>query len=151
MSPYEHATLAVIHVLGAATWIGALLSILFGSIPYARRSGDLAAFKHVGKIVVGRIGLAALIVQILTGVRLTMWLLPSLGALFTQPSGTGHIILTKIVLLVCVFILGGYAYHKMLPKLSPEKLGFFTAMTWVLAITSILILIAGVVVRTGVV
>lgn len=150
MSPYEHAALAVVHVLGAAVWIGALLSMLFGSIPYARRSGDLAALRYVGKIVVGRIGFAALVVQLLTGLRLTLWLLPSLGALFTKPSGSGHIILTKLVLLLVVFMVGGYVYHRMLPRLTPERLGSFTAMTWALTIVSILILIAGVIARTGI-
>lgn len=148
MHPYEYLALVVLHVLGAAIWIGSLVSVLLGSIPLARKTGDLGPLKHVGKIVVGRLGLAVLVLQILTGIRLaTKWIVWS--SIFSTPSGPGHLILTKIVLLVVVLALGGHLYHKTLPGLSREKLAVFTTMTWVLFILSGLIVIAGVGVRTG--
>ncbi len=148
MHPYEYLTLVVLHILGAAIWIGSLVSILLGSIPHARKTGDLSALKHVGKIVVGRIGLVALVVQILTGVRLaTKWIVWS--SIFSTPSGPGHLILSKIVLFVVLLALGGYVYHKLLPGLPRERLGSFGVMTWVLLILSALVVVAGVGVRTG--
>ncbi|MCL4220862.1 MAG: hypothetical protein KJZ65_05800 [Phycisphaerales bacterium] len=148
MHPYEYLALVVLHILGAAIWIGSLVSVLFGSIPLARKTGDLGPLKHVGKIVVGRLGLAALIVQILTGIRLaTKWIVWS--SIFSTPSGPGHLILSKIVLLVVVLALGGHIYHKTLSGLARERLGAFNTMTWVLLVLSSLIVIAGVGVRTG--
>lgn len=148
MHPYEYLTLVVLHVLGAAVWVGSLVSILLGSIPHARNAGDLSALKHVGKIVVGRLGLAALVLQILTGIRLaTKWIVWS--AIFSTPSGPGHLILAKIVLLVVVLAVAGHIYHRTLPALSREKLAMFSTLNWVVLALSLLIVIAGVGVRSG--
>lgn len=148
MHPYEYLALVVLHILGAAIWVGSLVSVLLGSIPHARKTGDLSALKHVGKIVVGRLGLVALVLQILTGVRLaTKWIVWS--AIFSTPSGPGHLILAKIVLLFVVLAIGGHIYHRTLPGLSREKLGTFTALNWVVLLLSLLIVIAGVGVRSG--
>lgn len=147
MNTYEYLTLVLLHILGAGVWIGSLVSAVFGSIPHARKSGDLAALKHVGKIVLGRIGLAALILQILTGARLGFrfgW-----GLIFKFQGPASHLIFTKIALLLIVLVLGGYAYHKMLPSLTKERLGMFNALTWVLLVLSLLIAFAGAGLQTG--
>ncbi|KAA0217529.1 MAG: hypothetical protein DYG94_00005 [Leptolyngbya sp. PLA3] len=147
MHPYEYLTLVVLHILGAATWIGSLISTLFGSIPHARASGDLTALKHAGKIVVGRLGLAALILQVLTGVRLGTkfgW-----GVILRFEGPASHLVLSKITLLVVIILIGGHLYHKTLPRLSPEGLRSFAAATWLLLVLSLLIAVAGAGLQTG--
>jgi len=140
----EYPILVIFHVLGAAIWIGALVSFVLGTLPAATRTGDLSQLKSTGKIVLGRVGFAALVVQALTGIRLAgNWI--NWSTIFKEPNG--HLILTKIVLLVVLFGLGGFLFHRTLPRLEPDKLGGFVGMTWLVLILSLVVLVLGVGVR----
>jgi putative copper export protein len=140
--------LVMAHILGAALWIGGRAVLVGVVIPRAKRTGDIERLQEFEKGI-GRIGLAALVVQLVTGLWLTTHWLGGLGALLRPTNPIAHMALTKIALLVALVGLAGYAHHRMLPRLEPRGLGAFTVHAWVVATLSVLLLVLGVGIRTG--
>lgn len=140
--------LVMVHILGAALWIGGRAVLVGVVIPRARRTGEIEHLQEFEKGI-GRIGLAALVVQLLTGLWHTTHWLGGLGALLRPANPIAHMALTKILLLVALVGLAGYAHHRMLPRLEPRGLSAFAFHAWVTATLSLVLLALGVGIRTG--
>ena len=116
----ELKILVMIHVLGAAVWAGGHIVLALGILPEALRRRDASivlAFEQRYE----RIGMPALVVQILTGLRLAM--------IYVEPSRwfsfAGHAETTvglKLGLLGATLLLAAHARLRVIPHLTNERL-----------------------------
>ncbi len=143
-----HKYLIMAHLLGTSAWIGGHLVLLGVVLPAARRSGAIELVVHFEKSY-GRIGLAALAVQIATGLVLAGNWIGSWRGIFSEPTPAGHLILTKLVVLAAIGVMAGHASHVLLPRLTTATLHRFTIHAWIVTVLSVLLMVCGVAVRTG--
>ncbi|HRJ48960.1 MAG: CopD family protein [Phycisphaeraceae bacterium] len=151
--PRSHAAvidkvLLIAHVLGASVWIGGHVVLLAVVIPQARGQGDVTPVRNFERSF-GRIGLAALAVQVVTGPILASRWIGGWPSIFTTPTHPAHLVLAKVALLIAIVVLATHATHRLLPKLSMATLGRFTRHAWLVTLLSVALAIAGVSIRTG--
>jgi len=140
--------IVMVHILGASLWIGGRGVLVGVVIPRSMRTGDVERLKDFEKGI-GRIGLASLVVQLVTGLWLVDHWLGGIGALLRPTNPIAHMALTKIALLVALVGLAGDAHHRMLPRLEPGRLRAFAVHAWVTATLSVVLVVLGVGIRTG--
>lgn len=143
-----YTTMVILHLLGAAVWIGGHVVLVTMALPAARhenRIDPLARFERG----LGRLGLVALAVQIATGFWLAHKWLGSWSAVLESPTPRAHLILSKLAVLVLLVVAVGYRYHALLPNLKPERMGRYAAMAWIATALAVVLLIQGVGIRLG--
>lgn len=143
-----HATMVILHLLGASVWIGGhivLLTMVLPAASHEHRVEPLSRFERG----LGRLGLAALVVQLVTGLWLAHTWLGSWGAIFESPTPRSHLILSKLVVLALLVAVVGYRYHKLLPALRPDRMGLYTLLTVLATALACVLLVLGVGIRLG--
>ena len=140
--------LVVLHLIGASVWVGGHIVLVGVVLPEAFREYDAKGI-HNFERGYGRIGLATLALQFATGLWLATIRVPDLRTIFTAPTPAGHLVLAKLALLGATVILAGHTYHRVLPRLSVERMRPFAVHAWATTVLSILLLIAGAGIRLG--
>ncbi|WP_120997063.1 CopD family protein [Stutzerimonas urumqiensis] len=111
--------LLFLHLLGATVWVGGHLVLLLGILPGALRSRDVAPVRGF-EAIYERIGIPALLVQIVTGFWLaTLWLAPSQ---WLSDVPVAHLVQAKLVLLAMTALLGVHARLALIPRLDGQRL-----------------------------
>lgn len=121
-----HYLLLSLHLLGAAVWTGGHLILALVILPRALRRGspeELLRFEAGYE----RIGIPALLLQVITGLWLAYLWLPDPGAWFSLESAQSRLILTKLGLLAATLALAADARLRLIPRLAPDRL---TALAW---------------------
>jgi len=139
--------MVMLHVLGACVWIGGHLVLVVMVLPRALRTRDPAGvtdFEHR----FGRLGLAAIVVQLATGLWLADRWIGGWSTLFSEPTPQGHLVLSKLTLLAVTLGLAGYAFHRVLPRIE-TRLRLFAVLAGVTTALGVLLLALGVGIRTG--
>jgi putative copper export protein len=141
------ALLLTLHILGACVWAGGHLVLAITVLPSAlarRDPGILRAFEGPFE----RIGIPALIVQVLTGVWLasqfvpvTRWL--SFGSSLEARIGV------KLLLLAITVALALHARLRLIPRLDRSNLGLLAVHIIVVTAVAVALVIVGVDFRTG--
>lgn len=145
--PVKYQILITMHVLGASAWIGGHFVLLGVIVPAAWRDGVVARVVEFERLF-GRIGLAALAVQVTTGVLLaSRWI--EWRTVFSAPTAAGHLVLAKMAILGAIVVIGADTSIRILPTLSAATLGRFTIRAAVVTVLSVLVLVCGVGIRTG--
>lgn len=144
--PYQ--ILVAFHLLGSAIWIGGHVVLVAVILPAAIRERAVAPVVEFERSF-GKLGLAALVVQTATGLWLTTRWVGDWRTIFSSPSPAAHFVLAKLVLLVVTIALAGHATHRLLPRLSPERIGVFAVHAWIVTVIAALMLVVGVLIRTG--
>jgi putative copper resistance protein D len=114
------AVAIVVHLLGVAFWLGAL-------IPLLMVAGE--ADRSQVAVTVGRFGTAALVVvgALLTaGVTLLCLLLGGAGELWTDDYG--RLVLTKLLLVSCLLALAAFNHLRLTPRLYAHDEGVLQAL-----------------------
>lgn len=144
--------LIILHLLGAATWVGGHIVLVRAVLPRARRE-DRADRVLEFEAAYGPIGLGSLVLQTATGVWLaTYWTGDLRQILSSSAPPAAHLVLTKLALLLVIWVLAASAYHRVLPRLqagSNAGLSAFARHAWAVTIVSVLMLIVGAGIRTG--
>jgi putative copper export protein len=136
----------VLHLLGAAIWVGGHILLSVGFLPAALRERDPQVILRF-EAKFERIGIPALIVQAVTGVLLAVAYLPEAG----EPWSI-HLIGTlsaKFVLLAATIGLAMHARLRLIPRLGPDTLRPLAAHIIAVTIIGVLLLIVGVGIRMG--
>lgn len=111
--------LLFLHLLGASVWVGGHLLLLCSVLPGALRQRDpqpVRAFEQIYE----RIGIPALLLQIITGLWLaTLWLPP---AEWFSATPLAHLVQAKLALLAFTAALGVHARLALIPKLDARRL-----------------------------
>lgn len=131
----------VLHLLGASVWVGGHLVLLLTVLPRAVRERDpevLLRFERPYE----RIGIPALIVQLITGLWLAHRLVPGVLPAFALADPLQRLVALKLLLLLGTAVTGAHARLCILPRITPERLpriawhvGLVTAMAIALLVS----------------
>ncbi|MBE7376159.1 CopD family protein [Pseudomonas lopnurensis] len=111
--------LLFLHLLGACVWAGGHLVLLFGVLPRAMRRHDPQPVRDFEQIY-ERIGIPALLLQIVTGVWLASLWLPHVQWFEATP--VARLVQAKLVLLGFTALLGVHARLALIPRLDAQRL-----------------------------
>ncbi len=137
----------ILHLLGASIWVGGHLVLVLGYLPQALRERDpqiILRFEERFE----RLGIPALLVQIVTGLYLAQRYLP-IGEWFSFSTNLSTLISLKLVLLAVTLALAVDARARLIPRLDRRKLASLAAHIIAVTIVGVLFVVVGVGVRTG--
>ena len=140
--------IVMLHLLGAAVWVGGHVTLSFVVLPPALRARDPApilAFEQRFEMI----GLPALALQILTGLWLAHYWLPDVSRWFRFDSPQATLIATKLALLALTAALGLHARLRLIPHLSAATLPRLAAHVVSVTLLGIGFVIVGSAIRLG--
>ena len=143
-----HGLLLFLHVLAATIWTGGHLVLALVVLPRVlkeRSPAELLRFESVYE----KIGMPALVVQVVTGLLLARRLLPDFGQWFDFSEPIARLVALKLLLLALTLGFALDARLRVIPCLSEETL---VAMAWhIIPVTvfSVVFVWLGVSFRTG--
>ncbi len=143
-----YGILLFLHILSATIWTGGhivLSVIILPKVLRERSPQKLLEFEQVYE----KIGMPALVIQIITGLLLAHHLLPDVSQWLNFANPISHVLAAKFVLLALTFGFAIDAKFRVLPNLSENNL---VAMAWHIVpvtVISILFVAVGVSFRTG--
>jgi putative copper export protein len=136
----------VLHVLGATVWTGGHLVLSLGVLPRAWRSRDpelITRFEGPFE----KVGIPALLIQVLTGLWLADRFIPDWGDWFGFEGHLQASLTLKFLLLVSTLILAVHARLRLVPKLKPQNMGFLAAHILAVTVLGVLFILVGVGIR----
>lgn len=136
----------MLHVLGAAIWVGGHLVLLFGYVPKAVKNKDCSIIEGF-ESKYEPIGVPALIIQIITGIYMAFFYFDYKFMSFSN--GLERAVNVKVILLLCIFALAIHARFFIIPKLNKNNLMPMIYHIVGVNIISVLMLIIGVLFRFG--
>ncbi|AFI83327.1 copper resistance protein CopD [Methylophaga nitratireducenticrescens] len=142
------AIILLLHVLGATIWTGGHIVLVVVILPKVLRDRSptrLLEFESVYE----KIGMPALLIQVITGLWLVYHMIPDVFQWFDYTNPLTHPIMAKLILLLLTISIAAHARLRVIPALSENNL---VVMAWhIVAVTtlSILFVVVGVSFRTG--
>ncbi len=140
--------LVTLHLIGASIWIGGHVVLSAVILPRALRNRDPSIVRDF-EAGYERIGLPALLLQVLTGLSLAYYWLPQVGAWFALDSTLSRLIATKLALLALTVALALHARLRVIPRLGADNLTVLAYHVFAVTLLSLAFLVAGVGIRTG--
>lgn len=143
-----HGLLLLIHILSATIWTGGHIVLSCVILPRVLKNRDPEAL-HLFESGYEKIGMPALLLQIISGLMLAYTLIPDVSLWFDFSNPIAHSIVAKLSLLALTVIFALDARFRVIPKLSEKNL---VDMAWhIVPVTlfSILFVVVGVSFRTG--
>ncbi|MGB0894628.1 MAG: copper resistance protein CopD [Parashewanella sp.] len=137
-----------LHLLAATIWTGGHIILACSILPYAIKNKDLPFLKQFESCY-EKVGMPALLIQVMTGMYLAKIMLPKGSVLFDFADPMSKLISIKLILLAITAVLALDARLRIIPKLSPSTV---TALAWHIvpvSIVSVLFAVVGVSFRTG--
>lgn len=140
--------LVVLHLLGATVWVGGHLVLSLVVLPRALRARDASV---VAEFESGyeRIGLPALLLQVITGVWLALHWVPDIRSWLAPASLHGWLVLVKLGLLAATLALAAHARFRLVPTLDAGALSTLAFHIVGVTLLGVTMLITGVAIRTG--
>ena len=140
--------LVVLHLLGATVWVGGHLVLSLVVLPRALRARDASV---VAEFESGyeRIGLPALLLQVITGVWLALHWVPDIRTWLAPESLHGWLVLVKLGLLAATLALAAHARFRLVPTLDAGALSTLAFHIVGVTLLGVAMLITGVAIRTG--
>jgi len=142
------AWLILVHVLGATIWTGGHLVLAATVLPRALRARDAGILQRFEEGF-ERVGIPALIAQVITGILLAMHHAPDMASWFAFDSRVGTLVFVKLVLLAATLGLALHARLRVLPELDAERLPLLAWHIVPVTVISVLLVVVGVAIRTG--
>lgn len=140
--------LLLLHILSATVWTGGHIVLSIVILPRVLKEKSLDQLQQF-ESGYEKIGMPALVIQIVTGFMMAYHLLPDMSQWFNWANPIAHTIIFKIALLLLTLGLALNARFRVIPNLNNENLPL---MAWhIIAVTliSILFVVVGVSFRTG--
>lgn len=143
-----YGTILLLHILAATIWTGGhivLSVVILPKVLRERSPEQLLQFESVYE----KIGMPALIIQVVTGLWMAHTMLPDVAAWFDMSNPIAHVILLKLSLLALTLIFALDARFRVIPVLSQHNLVDMACHIIPVTIISILFVVVGVSFRTG--
>lgn len=136
------------HILGATIWTGGHLVLTLSILPKVIKKKDP---EELLKFEPGyeKIGIPALIVQVITGIWLAHNMMPQINEWINFTNPVSRLILLKISLLLVTVLFAADARLRVFPKLTQNNLRSLSLHIIFVTIVSVLFIIVGVSFRTG--
>ena len=141
-------TFLLLHILGATIWTGGHLVLAVTILPRVLRERNPADLQHF-ESAYERIGIPALIVQVLTGLWLAYRQVPDVGAWFAFEHPVARLVSVKLLLLAITVAFAIDARLRVIPHLSDKNLRDLAWHVVPVTIVSVLFVVIGVSFRTG--
>jgi putative copper export protein len=138
----------LLHILSAAIWTGGHIILATVILPKALKRKSVEIIQNF-EMPFERIGIPALIIQVLTGFYMAHTLLPDFSYWFSFLPGLPTLIGLKIILLLTTVLLALDARLRLIPKLNENNLSQLALHIIPVTIISILFVWVGVSIRTG--
>ncbi len=140
--------LLLLHILAATIWTGGHIVLSLVVLPRILKEKSLEQL-HQFESGYEKIGMPALIIQIITGLMLAHRLLPDISQWFNFVNPIAHVLLVKFSLLALTLGFAINARFRVIPKLTCDNLLLMAWHIIPVTIFSVLFVIAGVSFRTG--
>jgi putative copper export protein len=143
-----YSLILLLHILGATIWTGGHIVLSCVVLPQSIREkspAKLMSFESGFE----KLGIPALVIQVLTGFWLAYNLLPEPAGWFSAGNVVSRLILIKLILLVLTVIFALDARLRLIPKLRqghPVTLAYHIILV---TVVSVLLVAIGVAFRTG--
>ena len=143
-----YQTVLTLHILAATIWTGGHIVLAFGILPGALIEHDVERILRF-ESAYERVGMPALLIQILSGLWLTSQIIPENSTLFLFDNPQSILIVFKFTLLAMTGVLAIDARFRLIPNLTADDL---TDLAWHIipvTIISILFVLVGIQFRFG--
>jgi len=140
--------LVALHLLGASVWVGGHLVLSLSVLPRALRAHDPTIVREF-ESGFERLGIPALLVQVVTGLWLAHHWAPDITAWLSASTPTTRLVLVKLALLVATIALAVHARLRVLPQLDAATLRFLAYHIAAVTLLGVALLVVGVAIRTG--
>ncbi|MDO4224468.1 MAG: copper resistance protein CopD [Bergeyella zoohelcum] len=144
----SHHLLLVLHLLGAAIWVGGHLVLAIGILPEVLRKKDPQILLRFEKKY-EPIGMPALLVMVITGVLMAYKYGQGISTWFHFSNPLETVISLKLSLLITTILFAMSAQFLVIPKLSPKTLPLMAFHIISVTTIGVLMLILGSFVRFG--
>lgn len=143
-----YGILLLLHILGATIWTGGHIVLSVVILPRALKQQSAEVLLEF-ESVYEKIGMPALVIQVLTGLLLAHRLVPDVAQWFNPSNPAAHAIMAKLALLALTFCFALHARFRVIPTLRVETLRLMAWHIVPVTIISILFVVVGVSFRTG--
>ena len=143
-----YALMLFLHVLGATVWTGGHLVLALTWLPRVLRERSpeqLLRFEQGYE----RIGMPALVLQIVTGLWMAYQMVPSVAQWLSPDTPVARAIALKLVLLLCTALIAAHARLRVIPRLSVDTLPLMAWHVGAVTLLSVGFVAVGVSLRFG--
>ena len=143
-----YALMLFLHVLGATVWTGGHLVLALTWLPRVLRERSpeqLLRFEQGYE----RIGMPALVLQIVTGLWMAYQMVPSVAQWLSPDTPVARAIALKLVLLLCTALIAAHARVRVIPRLSADTLPLMAWHVGAVTLLSVGFVAVGVSLRFG--
>ena len=143
-----YALMLFLHVLGATVWTGGHLVLALTWLPRVlreRSTEQLLRFEQGYE----RIGMPALVLQIVTGLWMAYQMVPSVAQWLSPDTPVARAIALKLVLLLCTALIAAHARLRVIPRLSADTLPLMACHVAAVTLLSVGFVAVGVSLRFG--
>lgn len=138
----------LLHILGATVWTGGHLILSLLILPKALKNKSVETIQNF-EGPYEKIGIPALIIQVLTGIYLAYNMVPDVSLWFSFLPGVITFVGYKIILLFLTIVFALDARLRIIPRLTEKNLSSLAWHIIPVTIISVLFVIVGVSFRTG--
>ena len=143
-----HGIVLLLHLLGATVWTGGHLVLALSILPKALRENSVSRIQDFEQVY-EKIGIPALIIQVLSGLWLAYRLVPDLSFWVQLDNSVVRLIWFKLLLLLITLLLAADARIRVIPTLSSKNLRQLAWHIIPVTLISVLFVVVGVSFRTG--
>lgn len=138
-----YASILIVHVLAASIWTGGHLFLSIGLLPKVLKNKDYNSLLNFERIY-ERVGMPALIIQVLTGVYLSYKLLPNYSEWLSFQNHISSHISIKLILLALTILLAIIANTVIIPNIKKgNNLTIMAVFAYLVTLLSIFFVIVG--------
>ena len=138
----------ILHLLGATVWTGGHLILTLVVLPKALSSRNIDGLMQFEQLF-ERVGMPALMLQIITGFWMAYQLLPNIAAWFKLDNDFSILISLKLLLLLMTVLVALHARFYRIPRLSIHTLKGFSINIILVTLFSVAFVVVGTLFRTG--
>ena len=143
-----HSYVLLVHILGATVWTGGHLVLVGAILPRALAARDPAVLLDF-ESGFERVGMPALLAQVVTGAWMAHSLRPDVTEWFTLADATSRLIALKLCLLLATVLTALDARFRVIPRLSPETMPAMARRIVLITVLSVGFVVVGVSFRGG--
>lgn len=137
-----HSFFLVLHVLAATVWTGGHLILALVVLPKILKTKNIQALTEFEENF-EKIGIPALIIQVITGIYLAYSLLPNVSDWFSFSNHISTHVGIKLILLIITILLALDARFRLIPNLSEKNLTSLAVHIFMVTLVAILFVITG--------
>ena len=137
-----HSFFLVLHVLAATVWTGGHLILAIVVLPKILKTKNIQALTEFEENF-EKIGIPALIIQVITGIYLAYSLLPNVSDWFSFSNHISTHVRIKLILLIITILLALDARFRLIPNLSEKNLTSLAVHIFMVTLVAILFVITG--------